>query len=166
MNDVFISYRRHNGEAWAAHLKDLLSKRGVRCYLDKHKKRTKDFKEALFRNIEQSTNFLLVLSENIFNEKVEEIDWVRDEIDHAKKQNKNIVAVMFNGYELSQVDWESDERISFLETFECLKFDDTNINLRDASIDTIIQYLVDETGKPWKNTLKDNNSWYGDLVFL
>lgn len=164
MNDVFISYRRHNGEAWAAHLKDLLSKRGVRCYLDKHKKRTKDFKEALFRNIEQSTNFLLVLSENIFNEKVEEIDWVRDEIDHAKKQNKNIVAVMFNGYEPSQVDWESDERISFLETFECLKFDDTNINLRDASIDTIIQYLVDETGKPWKNTLKDNNSWYGETI--
>lgn len=164
MNDVFISYRRHNGEAWAVYLKEVLSKRGVRCYLDKHKKRTKDFKEALLRNIEQSTNFLLVLSENIFNEKVDEIDWVRDEIEHAKKNNKNIVAVMFNGYDPSSVDWESDERISFLKTFECLKYEDTNIKLRDASIDTIIQYLVDETGRPWRNSLRDNNSWYGETI--
>lgn len=163
MIDIFISYRRQNGEAWAAHIKELLEKRGARCYLDKHKKRTKDFKESLLKNIEQANNFLLILSENVFMVRSEEIDWVRDEIEYARNLNKNIIAVMFNGYDPTAVDWKNDEKIAFLETYECLKFDDTNLNLRNASIDTIIQYMVDENDKPWKNSLKDNSSWYEGL---
>lgn len=165
MNDIFISYRRHHGEAWAAHVKELLEKRGVRCYLDKHKKRTVDFKESLLRNINQSNNFLLVLSEGVFEKREDETDWVRDEIAYAHRNNKNIIAVIFNGYDPSQVKWSEEiEDVAFLETLECLKFDDTNVNLRDASINTILEYMVDETGKPWKPSSINNNNWYGDVI--
>lgn len=78
MKDAFISYRRRYGESWAAHIKELLEKKGVRCYLDKQKKRTIDFKEALFRNIMQSNNFIIILSESIFDKRDDEIDWVRN----------------------------------------------------------------------------------------
>ena len=53
-NDVFISYRRNKGEAWASLIKELLEKKALKVYLDKHKKRTIDFKESLLRNINES----------------------------------------------------------------------------------------------------------------
>ena len=162
MNDVFISYRRDNGSSSASLIKRLLEERGARCYLDKHKKITKDFKEGLLRNIDQSINFLLILSKDIFGERTDDIDWVREEIDYAKKNNKNIVAVMFDGYDPKKVDFEGDERIKFLKTFECLKYDDTNKNLEAASVDSIIEYMVDEYGKPWTNSSFDNNGWYDE----
>ena len=164
MNDIFISYRRLYGEAWASNIKGLLEKRGVRCYFDKHKGPTKDFKEAIERNIEQSNNFLLILSENVFEYRTDDVDWVREEIAYARKFGKNIIAVMFNGYNPNNVNWNEDERISFLKTFECLKYDDTNMNLQNASIETIIQYMVDENNKPWKNSLKNNDNWYNGRI--
>lgn len=160
MNDIFISYRRHNGEAWAKNIKLFLGQRGVRCYLDKDKKHTKDFKEAIFRNIDQSNNFLLILSEDVFECRTSDIDWVCEEISYARKKGKNIIAVMVNGYNPRNVNWDENDEISFLKTFECLKFDDTNPNLQKASIDTIVQYMVDGNNKPWKNSLKDNSNWY------
>ena len=162
MNDVFISYRRENGKHSASLIKRLLEERGARCYLDRHKKKTKDFKEALLRNIDQSINFLLILSKDIFEEREDDVDWVRDEIDYANKQGKNIVAVMFDGYDPSKVDWDSDDRIKFLKTFECLPFDDSNPNLEKASVDSIIEYMDDENGKPWVKSSFDNNGWYDE----
>ena len=88
-NDVFISYRRNRGEAWASLIKELLEKKGVRVYLDKHKKRTVDFKESLLRNINESNNFLIILSEGIFEKREEDFDWVREEIKYAILEMKN-----------------------------------------------------------------------------
>lgn len=160
-NDVFISYRRKRGEAWASLIKELLEKNKVRVYLDKHKKRTKDFKEALLRNIDQSNNFVLILSEGVFEKRDDDIDWVREEIKYAKINNKNIIAVSFNGYDPSAVKWdEEDENIKFLKTYENIPFVDTNAELLKASIKSILDYLVDENDKPWHERSIDNNSWY------
>ena len=41
---------------------------------------------------------------------------------------------------------------------------DTNLELRDASIKTILNYLVDEEGKPWHEKSIDNNAWYGNGI--
>ena len=165
MNDVFISYRRHKGEAWAELIKELLEKKHVKVFLDKHKHKTEDFALTLKKNINHSNNFLLILSEDVFEEREGEEDWVIEEIKLAREQKKNIIAVMFNGYNPSGIDWDKKpEELHFLKTFECLKYDDTNMNLRDASILSIIQYMIDDIGNPWAYKLSENSEWYGDQI--
>ena len=165
MNDVFISYRRHNGEAWASLIKTLLERRGVRCYLDKQKKRTIDFKKGIINNISQSNNLLLLLTEGIFDKNDDDFDWVKFEILQAVEKGITIIPVTFNGYDPKAVDWKvANKDVDFLETREALPFVDENIYLRDASIDAIISYLLDENKKPWKDSVRDNNNWYGDSI--
>lgn len=158
--DVFISYRRDGGESWAPLIKTELRKRGVLAYLDKHNMKNGNFDESLKANIRNSPNFLLILSKNIF-QKREGTDWVREEIIYATNQNKNIICVMVNGYDPSiDLSNERDE-IKAISTYDILAYNDSNNNHLTASIDSIINRMIDEQGRPWKKQAK-SSSWYSN----
>ncbi|MCL2159558.1 MAG: leucine-rich repeat domain-containing protein, partial [Oscillospiraceae bacterium] len=97
--DVFLSYRRDGGETMAILLRDRLSAKGYRVFLDIESLNSGSFNTKLLSVIEESADFVVVCSKNCLDRCVNENDWVRQEIAHAIKHNKNIVPIMLRGFE-------------------------------------------------------------------
>lgn len=136
---IFISYRREGGEIMAQLLHDRLKQKGFTVFYDIESLRSGPFNEKLYKEIEQCTDFLLVLPSNGLDRCVYAEDWVRKEIAYALKCNKNVVPVMLRGFsfpsklpkEIEQIRWQNG--ISF-ETMDCF----------NAKIDKLIEMLGDQ----------------------
>jgi len=97
--DVFLSYRRDGGETMAILLRDRLSVKGFRIFLDIESLNSGSFNEKLLLVIEECADVIVVCSKNSLDRCVNEGDWVRMEIAHALKHGKNIVPVLLRGFE-------------------------------------------------------------------
>ena len=100
--DIFISYRRTAFDT-ANLIATKLSIAGYNVFLDVETLRSGKFNEKLFEVIEGCTDFVLVLPANALDRCVSEDDWVRKEVEHALKHNKNIVPIMLRGFEWPDV---------------------------------------------------------------
>ncbi len=96
--DVFISYRRDGGYALARLLYEWLRKENISAFLDLEELRSGPFNEKLYSAIEECQNFVLVLPAKALDRCSNENDWLRLEIEHAIKNNKNIVPLMADGF--------------------------------------------------------------------
>ena len=96
--DVFISYRRDGGFAFARLLYECLQKEGISTFLDLEELRSGAFNTKLYEAIDASENFVIVLPPNSLDRCVDENDWVRLEIEYAIKKKKNIVPILVNGF--------------------------------------------------------------------
>ena len=161
--DVFISYRRENGEPWAQLIKNQLYEKGVQAYVDKSYMKNGDFEKTIKANIDNAPNFLLILSKDIFKPNPKrKVDYVKKEIKYATKTKKNIIILMVAGYKPEEVDLSNeDPEIAAIATYDALTYDNSNPHHTDASIKSIILRMKDEKGKPWKRTVK-SNAWYSD----
>jgi len=90
---VFISYRRSTGREVARNLYERLSMNGINTFFDYNSMREGKFNKQIFAAIEQAKDFIFVLSNDALDRCVNEDDWVRIEIEHALKYNKNIIIV-------------------------------------------------------------------------
>ena len=96
--DIFISYRRSGGEYTAKILKDRLEDMGYRVFFDVESLRSGDFNTKLYSVIEESTDFLLILSPDSMERCNNENDWLRLEIVHALSRGINIIPIMLRGF--------------------------------------------------------------------
>ena len=80
-------------------LRDRLSARGYRVFLDIESLNSGSFNEKLLAVIEECTDVVVVCSKNSLDRCVNDGDWVRMEIAHALKHGKNIVPVLLRGFE-------------------------------------------------------------------
>ncbi len=96
--DVFISYRRDGGEYTARIIRDKLTELGYNVFFDVESLRSGDFNEELYNVIDCCKDFIIILSPNALDRCVNEGDWVKNEIEHAIKQKKNIVPVLMRGF--------------------------------------------------------------------
>ncbi len=88
MFDVFISYRRSDGEHIAKELYEYLSRKGLRVFFDKEKLENGDlFPPQLERNLQNAPNYVLIATNDVFKFR-EGRDWVRNEIEIALKEYK------------------------------------------------------------------------------
>jgi len=97
--DVFLSYRREGGEAMAILLRDRLTEKGYKVFLDVESLNSGSFNTELLNVIEDSANVVVVLSKDALARCMNDGDWVRREISHALKSEKNIVPVMLRGFD-------------------------------------------------------------------
>ena len=162
MYDVFISYRRNGGTDFTRLLYEHLSRMGLDVFFDIEELKNGMFNTKLYECIEQSHNFLLVLSKNALDRCSDEGDWVKKEILHALEQKKNIVPVMlpdFNWPESLPAD------IDELRHYNAVKFSEYYF---DASIDKLIGMLanVEAAGaeKPDDKLPERTENKYYDLV--
>lgn len=100
--DIFISYRREGGYDTAKHLNDLLVRDGYRVSFDIDTLRNGDFDVQLIRRIEQCKDFILIVDKHCFDRTLDpqfdpKKDWLRCELSHALKHNKNIIPVFLSG---------------------------------------------------------------------
>ncbi|HVT40082.1 MAG TPA: TIR domain-containing protein [Gemmatimonadaceae bacterium] len=96
--DVFISYRRDGGAAEARLLQSKLNERKIRTFLDVTELGRGYFDDALLKHIEQTPNFLVILSPQSLSRGEHVEDWLRREIAHALATERNVVPLMMPGF--------------------------------------------------------------------
>ncbi len=96
--DVFISYRRDGGEYLAHNLYERLKDKGYSVFQDIESLRAGNFNTALYDVIEGCKDVVLLLPPHGLDRCVNDDDWVRNEIAHALKLNKNIIPIMMPGF--------------------------------------------------------------------
>lgn len=96
--DIFISYRRDNGEQSAKAIYDKLRERGYSVFLDVEALRSGAFNQKLYAVIEECQDVIVILSPDALERCMNEDDWVRLEITHAIKCKKNVVPIMLRGF--------------------------------------------------------------------
>ena len=96
--DIFISYRRDGGESTAKILRDKLTELGYSVFFDVESLRSGDFNKKLYQVIEECEDFILVLSPGALERCVNKDDWVRLEISHALKHEKNVIPILLRGF--------------------------------------------------------------------
>jgi hypothetical protein len=101
--NVFLSYRRDGGEAMAILLRDRLTEKGYRVFLDVENLNAGIFNDKLFEVIDECTDFVIICSAGCLDRCVNEDDWVHKEISHAYKTGKNIVPFILRGFEWPEV---------------------------------------------------------------
>ncbi len=93
--DYFISYRRACGGALAArHVKSILCKYGKKVFLDVDDIKKGEYKPQIYSAIENSKEFILILNEESWREKVK-IDVYYEEIIRITKQSGDIIPIEF-----------------------------------------------------------------------
>jgi len=100
--DVFISYRREGGFETAKHLNDLLVRYGYKVSFDIDTLGNGDFDVQLLERIEQCKDFILIVDQHAFDRTLDPTfdrkkDWLRCELAHALKHNKNIIPIFLSG---------------------------------------------------------------------
>ena len=100
--DVFISYRREGGYDTAKHLNDLLVRDGYRVSFDIDTLRSGNFDIQLLSRIEECKDFILIVDKHAFDRTLDNTfdptkDWMRCELAHALKHDKNIIPVFLSG---------------------------------------------------------------------
>lgn len=96
-NQVFISYRRKDGFYPAYLLYKELVENNYTVFFDLKSLRMGEFPSIIKQNIMDCTDFILIVTESTFSERIfEESDWVRQELRLAIENNKNIITVFIN----------------------------------------------------------------------
>lgn len=162
-HQIFISYRRDGGESLAHLLYERLTREGYRVFLDVESLRSGKFNIALYTEIQNCTDFLLLLPPHGLDRCADPEDWVRLEIEHALRCGKNIVPIMMRGFEFPNV---LPPSLSALPGYNGVKAD---LELFDGVILRLKNQLLQSrpkaatrfplTGDP------DFPAWYKDYLF-
>ena len=156
--DAFISYRRDTGIDFAARLNERFSKEGYDCFFDVERMRSGRFDKQLYSKIEQSTNFIIVLSPNALDRCKNRGDWVRLELEKAIALNKNIVPVFMPKFSFPD---DMPDTISVVSTMQGVNY----VHGRDGFnklFAELLSYMVDEEGRPLVDAkkAKKSNTYY------
>ena len=95
---IFISYRRTGGEFLGKLLFDALCGEGYRVFYDVEAMNAGKFNEQIYARIDESTDFLILLTPGCLDRCASPEDWVRQEYEYAVKQGKNIIPIMTRGF--------------------------------------------------------------------
>ncbi|TRZ50472.1 TIR domain-containing protein [bacterium] len=124
--DAFISYRRDGGSDLAELIKEKienLTEKRMKIFLDVEELGQGIFNAKLLKHIENSDNFILVLSPGALDRCMNEGDWVRTEIAHAIKNHKYIIPIS-NGVFNFNIDLPDD--IKELKDYNAIVYNHTD----------------------------------------
>jgi TIR domain len=88
---VFISYRRKHGAGWARAILQDLKAHGYDVFVDVESIDSGSFESVILNQIEARAHFLLLLTPGCLDRCNEAEDWLRREIQHAIKLQRNVV---------------------------------------------------------------------------
>lgn len=147
--DIFISYRRSSYDT-ANLVATRLRAEGYSVFFDMETLRSGKFNEQLYNVIEQCKDFVVVLPPNALNRCVNEDDWVRLEICHAMKHNKNIIPIMLNGFQ-----WPNPMPIGMEELCNYQAITASSIEYFDLALERMQQrYLISKPHLPVLKVVK------------
>jgi hypothetical protein len=143
--DAFISYRRETGSDLASLLKIQLENRfNKQIFLDVNELQVGRFDEELLRRIEETPNFIVILSRASLDRCANKSDWLKREIMQAIKTGRNIIPVMTENFSFpSDEIWAllpSEMRV--LSTLNGVNYSHIH---QDSAIRKIASYMKHET---------------------
>ena len=94
--DIFISYRRDNGEDKARILNQFLSTVGYKVFFDHESGMTGEFETEILAAVEIAPVFLMLLTPHCLDRCKDDGDWVRREIEKATLYKKAIIPIRPN----------------------------------------------------------------------
>lgn len=139
--DAFISYRRGNGFFMAQVVRDHLEKHHVRCFLDVEELHSGKFDNKILEAIQNSPNFILILTKNALDRCSDEQDWMRKEIVEALNCGKTIIPIMYEGFKWPKK-WNEEIPVSIRELENYQAVPGTKVYL-SAMIDRLLSYMVE-----------------------
>lgn len=135
--DSFVSYRRIGGADIARHVADNLKLHQRESFIDTRDMKSGKFDEQLIEAIKESPNFVLILSNGALDRCVEPGDYVRQEIEHAIKYNKNIISVMEPSFKFPS---ELPDSIKDISKYQCVQY--TGIENFNQFMDEFLKMLI------------------------
>ena len=99
---VFISYRRKLSPFVARSIFENLTNHGYDVFMDVESIDSGDFETVILHQIAARTHFLAILTPGALEPTSESGDWLRREVEHAIKLQRNVVPVMAQGFEFSK----------------------------------------------------------------
>lgn len=143
--DAFISYRRETASDLASLIKVQLENNfHKRVFIDIKELQEGRFDEALLNRIEETPNFILILSKSSLDRCKEKSDWLKREIIHAIETRRNIIPVLIKDFTFPTDDmWELlPEKMRLLSSLNGINYDHIH---QDSDIRRIASYM--KTGK-------------------
>jgi TIR domain len=95
---VFLSYRRTN-IPWALAIYQNLTHYGYDVFFDYEGIAAGDFESVILGNIKSRAHFLILLTPSALERCDEPGDWLRREIETALDSKRNIIPLMFEGFD-------------------------------------------------------------------
>jgi len=143
---IFISYRRKTGSYLAELISQSLRSRGYKVFVDIHELKSGPFDQELKKQIKNSNDFLLLITEELFLSRINnQEDWVLQEIIEAYNTEKNIIPILGQGNSMP-IESNLPIEISRLSKENSLQY---NTTFPKASIEKLITCLK---SKPSKKT--------------
>ncbi|MCR5836618.1 MAG: toll/interleukin-1 receptor domain-containing protein, partial [Lachnospiraceae bacterium] len=143
--DAFISYRREGGFLMAQVIRERLKNKGINCFLDLEEDKAGYFDERLIEAINNSANFILILSKDALNRCGDENDWVRREIMVALNSNKHIIPVRYSDFVWpKELNEKFPDELKLLENRQGVLMSQEYL---EATIDKIVNYMIDISRK-------------------
>lgn len=91
--DVFISYKRIDGKAYAHEFYEELSSLGYSVFLDTEILQNGKYESAIMQRIADSTDFLIIITPSLQQDG--EVGWLKKEVDFAIEKGKNIIPIYY-----------------------------------------------------------------------
>jgi len=132
---IFICYRRETGAEAARVVREALRQRGLPVFMDVEDLRSGQYTRILTSQIEECSDFILVLTQGSLDRCGQPGDWVTREIAEALRLGKNIVPLCFE-----ELAWPEPlpAEIAPLREFQVCKY---SREYHRASIERLIQCL-------------------------
>lgn len=90
---IFLSYRREDGKDLARTIKETLTGKGYRVFLDMDELQDGIFDERILAAIDAAPIYMLIMTEHCFDRCHNADDWVRQELEYAIKKGKVIIPI-------------------------------------------------------------------------
>ena len=135
---VFISYRRTNKYHALALFKEL-GKRGYDVFLDYDFIKSGDFEQIILQEIEARGHFVIVLTPSALERCDNPGDWLRREIEHALLHKRNIIPLMFDGFDFDDADQYLTGKLQLVKKYNGLT---VPFEYFDAAIDKLETFLA------------------------
>lgn len=97
-NTVFICYRRANAFNALAVYQDL-TQNGYDVFMDYQNIDAGDFEHIIMENIKGRAHFIVILTPSALERCNQKADWLRREIEYALEHKRNIVPLIFEGFD-------------------------------------------------------------------
>lgn len=151
---VFISYRHDGGEALGRMLYDRLTEMGYKVFYDVESLRSGAFNTKLFEVIDGCTDVLVVLPPGGLDRCDDPKDWVRAEVAHALKSQKNVIPIMMRGFRFDVEKMPDD-----IKPLANLNGIEANMELFPAVMEKLTQKLM--MSKPQRSRRRDPGTGRG-----
>jgi len=145
-NTVFISYRRTNIYHARAIYQDLKA-HNYNVFLDFESIDSGSFKNIILEQIRYRAHFLVILTPSALERCLDKNDWLRLEIETAIDSRRNVIPIMFEGFDFKLAERYMTGKLSVLPAYNALRipadyFEEAMLRLRTRFLDIPHEILM------------------------